>query len=259
MNLYQKYEALLGIVARTPGAVAFSGGADSTLLLKATVDVFGADSLAFFANSILQTDADRTNAVQTAEQLGTTINVINLSPLQWQEFAINPRDRCYFCKKKVYLHFKKLLPKEGMVLFDGSNLDDLQQDRPGRHAIVELGVVTPLVDAGLHKADIRMLGKRLALPTWDRESGSCLATRIPTGTEITEANLHLVASYEKILFDLGFAGHRVKLNADDSRSVNLEVKRMDLTMACQPESRRKLISEFKKMGVNDLWLSLRGR
>ena len=249
----------MDIVARTPGAVAFSGGADSSLLLKAAVDVFGEQALAFFANSILQTEADRANAVQTAEQLGATLQVIEISPLQWQEFAVNPPDRCYLCKKKVYLLFKEFLPKKDMVLFDGSNLDDLQQDRPGRRAIVELGVVTPLVEAGLCKADIRRLGKYLDLPTWDRVSASCLATRIPTGTEITEGNLQLVASYEKILLDLGFAGCRVRVGADDSQSVNLEVKKIDIALLCQPEIRQKLNLEFKKIGADNLWLSLKGR
>ncbi len=259
MDLLQKYDVLLDVVARTPGAVAFSGGADSSLLLKAAVDVFGARALAFFANSILQTEADRVNAIDTAEQLGAILQIVELSPLQFQEFAVNPPDRCYVCKKKVYLLFKGLLPKKDMVLFDGSNLDDLQQDRPGRRAIIELGVLTPLVKAGLDKADIRRLGKYLDLPTWDRDSASCLATRIPTGTKITEEKLQLVASYEKILFDLGFAGCRVRLGAGDLQSVNCEVKEIDLTLICQPEIRQQLNAEFKKMGVEELWLSLKGR
>jgi uncharacterized protein len=259
MELLQRYELLLDIVARTPGGVAFSGGADSSLLLKAAVDVFGDQALAFFANSILQTKADRINAIETAGQLGAALQVVEISPLQWQEFAVNPSDRCYLCKKKVYLLFKELLPKKDMVLFDGSNLDDLQQDRPGRRAIVELGVLTPLVEAGLAKADIRRLGKYLDLPTWNRESASCLATRIPTGTQITEENLQLVASYEKVLLDLGFAGCRVRLGSDDSQSVSFEVKETDLTLICQPEIRQKLHAEFKKIGVGKLWLSLEGR
>lgn len=259
MELLQRYELLLEIVARTPGAVAFSGGADSSLLLKAAVDAFGDQTMAFFANSILQTEADRVNAVDTAEQLGATLQVVEISPLQWQEFALNPPDRCYLCKKKVYLLFKGHLPKKDMVLFDGSNLDDLKQDRPGRRAIIELGVLTPLVEAGLGKADIRRLGKYLDLPTWDRESASCLATRIPTGTRITEKNLQLVACYEKILFDLGFAGCRVRLGADDSQSVNFEVKETDLILICQPEIRQQLNAAFKKTGVGKLWLSLKGR
>lgn len=259
MQLQQRYELLLDIVARRPGGVAFSGGADSSLLLKAAIDVFGVRVPAFFADSVLQTDADRLNAIETAGQLGVALQVVEITPLQWPEFAVNPPDRCYLCKKKVYLLFKGRLPQKYPVLFDGSNLDDLQQDRPGRRAIAELGIVTPLVEAGLSKTDVRRLGKYLGLPTWNRDSASCLATRIPTGTIITEENLQLVATYEKILLDLGFTGCRARLSADDPKTVYLEVKEIDLTPVCQPRIRRRLNVEFKKTGVDKLWLSLLGR
>jgi uncharacterized protein len=259
MKAYSQYEVLLGIVARTSGVVAFSGGADSSLLLKAVTDVYGGRALAFFADSVLQTEADRANAVRTAGRIGATLRVIEIAPLRWPEFAANPDDRCYHCKKNIYLLFQKLLPGKDMALFDGSNLDDLRKDRPGRRAIVELGVVTPLIEAGLGKADIRGLGKYLDLPTWDRESASCLATRIPTAMEITENSLRLVAGYEKILLASGFAGCRARLCAADGQAVNIEVKENDLPLLCQPETRRKLNSEFKKLGVDRLFLSLTGR
>lgn len=260
MKLPLKYEKLLEIIARTPGGVAFSGGADSSLLLKAAVDVFGASQTpAFFVNSILQTEADRTNAARTAAQIGANLTVVDISPLDWPEFAVNSPQRCYFCKKKVYQLLISLLPKVNMKLFDGSNLDDLQQDRPGRAAIMELDVLTPLVKAGLNKADIRRLGKHLALPTWDRESASCLATRIPTGVKITEGDLQRVGRYEKILLGFGFAGCRVRLSAAALQSVELILKKSDFTLICQPEIRRALNFEFKKLGVDSVWLSLAGR
>lgn len=229
------------------------------MLLKAAVDVFGGGVPAFFADSVLQTDADRLNAIETAGQLGASLQVVEVVPLQWQEFAANPPDRCYLCKKKVYLLFKGLLPENYPALFDGSNLDDLQQDRPGRRAITELGVITPLIEAGLNKADVRCLGKYLGLPTWNRESASCLATRIPTTTQITEKNLLLVANYEKILLDLGFGGCRVKLDGEDSQTVYVAVKENDLPLVCQPAIRQRLNGEFKKTGIDQLWLSLQGR
>jgi uncharacterized protein len=259
MKAFSQYEALLGIVARTPGAVAFSGGADSSLLLRAAVDVYGGQALAFFADSVLQTAADRANGVRTADQIGATLQVIEISPLRWREFTVNRGDRCYHCKKNVYQLFKDLLPKKGMVLFDGSNLDDLRQDRPGRRAIVELGVVTPLIEAGLGKAAIRSLGQYLDVPTWDRDSASCLATRIPTSMEITENSLRLVADYEKILLAAGFAGCRAKLCAADGQSINIEVKENDFSLLSQPETRQRLRSKFKKLGVANLFLSLTGR
>jgi uncharacterized protein len=259
MNLLRKYEDLQGIVARVPGVVAFSGGADSSLLLKAAVDVFGKEAAAFFADSVLQTDADRDNAVETARLIDANLRVVEFSPLQWPEFAANPTDRCYLCKKKVYLLFKNLLPQSGMVLYDGSNLDDLRQDRPGRRAIIELDVKTPLVEAGLNKADVRRLGKFLGVPTWNRESASCLATRIPAGTPITAENLGLVVRYEDILIAAGFPGVRARLCADDSRSIKIEIKQSNMEKFFQQEIREKLICRFKRADIDNLWFSLRGR
>jgi uncharacterized protein len=258
-NLRQKYAALLGIVARTPGAVAFSGGVDSSLLLKACFDTFGAGSIAFFADSILQTEADRVNAVQTAGQIGVTLQVVDIFPLLQPEFLANPPERCYHCKKTVYQHFNRLLPGKGMILYDGSNLDDLSAERPGRKAIAELGVATPLIEAGLDKSDIRQLARYLNLPTWDRESSSCLATRIPTGTEISEINLALVATYEQILFGLGFVGCRVRLSAENLPMVKVEVKDGDIARAAQQEIRGKIRASFENVGITEVLLSLKGR
>jgi uncharacterized protein len=259
MELLAQYELLLDIVSRNRGVVAFSGGADSSLLLKAAVDVFGDQAQAFFANSILQTEADRRNVRQAAGQLGARLRFIEVSPLQWQEFTDNPADRCYHCKKKIYLLFKSLLPQKDMVVFDGSNLDDLQQDRPGHRAIVELDIITPLVEAGLCKTEIRRLGKYLGLPTWNRESASCLATRIFTDTQITAENLQAVVNYENILLDMGFAGCRVRFGSGDSQAVDLEIKEKDITSMCQPEIRQRMLAEFRKLGVGKLNLSLQGR
>lgn len=259
MKLLGKYELLLDVIGRSPGGVAFSGGADSSLLLKAAIDVFGVDTPAFFANSILQTETDLINAVQTAEQIGATLQIVEISPLQWPEFVANSRDRCYFCKKKVYSLLINLLPEGNMVLFDGTNLDDLTQDRPGRRAIQELGVLTPFVEAGLAKADIRRLGAHFDLPTWNRESASCLATRIPVDTKITERKLYNIARYEKILSALHFAGCRVRLRGDDLKSVDIIIRETDMALISQPEIRADLNNQFKKLGVDNLWLSLQGR
>ncbi|MFN2365295.1 MAG: TIGR00268 family protein [Desulfurivibrionaceae bacterium] len=257
MKLLRKYEALKAVLADVPGVVAFSGGADSSLLLKAAVDVFGANALAFFGDSALQTDADRSNAIQTARDLGADLRVVELTPLQWREFTDNPPDRCYHCKKKVYRIFKELLPRREMFLLDGTNLDDLRQDRPGRRALIELNVKTPLIEAGLCKTDVRSLGKLLGVMTWDRESASCLATRIPTGTVINAEKLGLVARYEGILIGAGFSGVRVGLS--DSQSVKIAVKEADLERFFQSKVREKMLFEFGAVGIVNLWLSLRGR
>ncbi|MDF1578029.1 MAG: ATP-dependent sacrificial sulfur transferase LarE [Desulfurivibrionaceae bacterium] len=259
MKLYRKYETLREIVADVPGVVAFSGGADSSLLLKAAVDVFGEGAPAFFADSVLQSDGARTNAIRAARRIGADLRIVELVPLQWPEFTANPPERCYLCKKKVYTLFKDLLPQSDMALLDGSNLDDLQKERPGRRAIAELGVKTPLVEAGLAKADVRRLGKLLGVPTWNRESASCLATRIPAGTTISAENLGLVARYEGILIGAGFSGVRVRLCEDDSRSLKIEIKESEMKRFSQPKVRESLVAKFKAAAVDNLWLSLSGR
>jgi uncharacterized protein len=257
MNLRNEYERLLNIVAeRTPTAIAFSGGADSSLLLKAAVDVFGNKTLAFFASSILQTLDDIDNAIDTAERLGGELQIIEVLPLDWPQFTANPADRCYHCKKKIYSIFLELLPDVTMALADGSNLDDLSQKRPGHKAIEELGVLRPLVQAGLDKAMIRRLGKYLGVPSWDRESASCLATRIPSGLRITAPRLQDIAGYEKILHNLGFSGCRVRIAADSSRSVKIEIKAVDLPIITRAGVRKKLHAEFSSRGVDNSSLDL---
>ena len=260
MNLRSEYEKLLSVVADgVPIAVAFSGGADSSLLLKAAIDVFGNQTTALFANSVLQTPADRDNAVYTAAKLGATLQVVEIFPLEWSQFTANPPERCYYCKKKIYSLFKKHLSNSETALADGSNLDDLGQKRPGHRAIEELGILRPLVEAGLGKTKIRSLGKYLGVPSWDRESASCLATRIPSGQKITEQRLQDIAQYERILNNAGFTGCRVRGIDGDSGSVRIEVKKDDLEMITGAMVRKKLSAEFGSLGIEKLYLDLAGR
>ena len=260
MNLRSEYERLPKVVAeRTSTAIAFSGGADSSLLLKAAVDVFGNKTLAFFASSILQLPDDIDNAIKTAARLGGDLQIVEVLPLDWPKFTANPADRCYHCKKKIYGIFLELLPDDAMALADGSNLDDLNQERPGHKAIDELGVLRPLVQAELGKSMIRDLGKYLGVPSWDRESASCLATRIPSGLKITARRLQDIAGYEKILHDAGFSGCRVRMVIDSSRSVKIEIKDGELPIITRAGVPEKLHAEFRARGIDKLYLDLAGR
>ena len=260
MNLQNEYERLLDIVAgEAPAAIAFSGGADSALLLKAAVDVFGDQTLALFANSILQTPDDINNAISTADKIGANLQLVEILPLNWPEFTCNPSDRCYHCKKKVYSIFKELLPPANKVLADGTNLDDLGQERPGHRAIDELGVVKPLAQAGLRKSKIRKLGRYLGVPSWDRDSGSCLATRIPSGLEITPERLQVITAYEEILGKAGFTGCRVKMTVNSSKSVKIKLKADDLGGFVDPKIRKRIAEEFRVLGICKLYLDMDGR
>lgn len=195
-------------------AIAFSGGVDSALLLKVAHDTLGANSLAFFANSKLQPTEERQGAIATAHAIGAALDIVDFDPFAWAEFIGNSRLRCYHCKKSIFSTFIELArQRQYFWLADGTNLDDLSKDRPGAPAIAELGVKSPLAEVGLTKHEIRELSRCLDLPTWNKPSASCLATRIPTDTPITITDLAFIDQAERILHDFGYNGCRVRLAA----------------------------------------------
>jgi len=260
MRLFDKYDNLLTILSRYPDvSVAFSGGVDSTLLFKAGVEVFGSQTVAFFADSILQKQKDVADTQLTAAAVGGVLRHIKITPLLWPEFSANPRDRCYQCKKKIYRVFMGFLPGENSALLDGTNRDDLQEERPGHKAIVELGVKTPLVEADLSKEEIRRLAKKLGLPNWDRPSASCLATRIPAGTIINDSRIDLVRQCEEFLEGFGFAGCRAKFLDEAMKRVKIEVIERDMAKIGRPEIREKLFADLDELGVEEIFVDLRSR
>jgi uncharacterized protein len=207
---HQQVQALLSGYGRV--AIAFSGGVDSTLLLKIAHDTLGENCLALFADSVVQPRAERDGAVTTAQTIGAALVQVPFAPLALPEFTANCGDRCYYCKKAIFAVFLHLAKLDNFPwLADGTNSNDLDADRPGLRAVAELGVKSPLADAGLTKEEIRLLSRALGLPTWDKPSASCLATRIPTHTPITVTNLGLVETAERFLHTLGYHGCRVRL------------------------------------------------
>jgi uncharacterized protein len=189
--------------------------------------------------------------------VGSRLLTIRLNPLEWQEFTANPRDRCYLCKKKIYLAFKeKLDPLYFKTLMDGTNLDDLGDFRPGLKALEELGVKTPLAAAEMTKGDVRQLSRALALPNWDKHSSSCLATRVAAGQPISREKLALIEKCENFLHSLDFLGCRVRI-ADDSATI--ELREEDISRIAERETRRAVLKKFSDFNLVKISLSLRGR
>lgn len=246
-------------------AVAFSGGVDSSFLLKSALDVLGAGNVVILhARSCLQKKNEQERAATWLSRHGYSADIcslfIELQPLGWKEFVSNPEDRCYLCKFRMYRLFLDELDKRDIhVLLDGTNIDDLKDRRPGLRAIHELGVQTPLVSCGLGKADVRGLSRELKLDTSDQPSSSCLATRIPHGLEITVSRLESIAVWENGLAELGFDGCRVRMDAKSEKIVYLQLVQADLDHFLNPAIRRAVFRFFKNMGVRQIYLDLEGR
>lgn len=244
--------------------VAFSGGADSSLLLRAAVDALGTENvLALHACSCLQKREEQERAMSWPQRHNCLVQLrlVEMRPFDWPDFTANPPERCYLCKRRVYSRFLELLADEGIdVLLDGTNLDDLQQGeagRPGLRAIAELDVQTPLADCGLSKAEVRELSRELNLDTWDQPSGSCLATRLPAGMAITAARLAQVAAMEQVLTDAGFSGCRARLL--DDKTVCIQLTEEDIGRQSALAALRKLRSQLRSAGAEKIFLDLDGR
>lgn len=258
-QLTEKYKNLCAIIAdKGRVALAFSGGVDSTLLLKAMTTVAPDRSVALLAATPLQPQTETQSAIDTAREIGAQLVVRHLNPLDWPEFVANPPDRCYHCKKAIYSNFKQhLVDQSDTVLMDGTNTDDLQEDRPGRRAIHELKIATPLVEAGLSKCEIRALSRSLQLPTWNKPSASCLATRIATGLYIDNDKLGVVARCEAHLHELGAQGCRVRLMGN--KHAIIEFLPNDFGMLSDQETRKQINLFFKSMGFLKVFLDLSER
>ncbi len=259
MHLNEKVEKLKELI-RSEGrvAIAFSGGVDSSFLARVAADVLpGDDLLAVMIISVLLTPEELANARSVAEQIGCRLLTYEVDPLSWPDFIDNPLDRCYYCKKKIYSLLGSIIRSHGIpTIMDGTNLDDLGDNRPGLQAVRELGVKTPLVDVGFDKAEIRQLSRRLQLVNWDRPSSSCLATRIPSGTTITSGLLALVGNCERYLHSRGFYGCRARL-AD--KAVHLELAEGDIERFSDSVNRASVGRFFRELGINRVYVDIKGR
>ncbi|MDZ4184810.1 MAG: ATP-dependent sacrificial sulfur transferase LarE [Desulfuromonadales bacterium] len=237
--------------------VAFSGGVDSTLLLKVAIDTLGKEKVvAFTEDSPLHQAWEMTEAKSLAGQLDVRHIIVAADELAMAEFVANPPNRCYLCKRVLYGDCQSRATELGLQqVVDGSTADDLHDYRPGRQALSELGIRSPLCEAGLGKEEIRAASRALGLPTWNKQALACLASRFPYGVEITHARLRQVEACETYLRDLGFTTFRVRYHHEVAR---IEVAEDDLARLVMPEIRRPLIEFFQQAGFTYVTVDLQG-
>lgn len=232
MELQEKYEKLKEVIAsHGKVAVAFSGGVDSTLLSKVSYDVLQENAVAITLVSPMNAKSEMKDAVDYASEIGIRHHQILDNDVE-EEVLANPVNRCYFCKK---IEFTKILEKANecgiKVVFDGSNMDDLSDYRPGLQALSELKVVSPLREANLTKSDIRALSKQLGLRSWEKPALACLGSRVPYGEKITLEKLSKIDRSEDFLRSIGLVQFRVRSHGDIAR---IEV---------DPSERKKLFDD----------------
>ncbi len=258
-HLDARYAQLKQILSRAQKIlVAFSGGVDSTFLLKTIVDQAPSlQVLAVTAVSATTSQQEHADALAFARRLGVEHQVIQSQELELPEFFSNPPEKCYICKKHRFGHLVNLAREHNCDwVVDGENVDDQQDFRPGHKAAQELGVRSPLREAGLTKADIRMLSRREGLPSWNKPSMACLASRIPYHQPISAEKLQQVDQAETFLRDLGFLPQlRVRHYGDTAR---LEPDAKDIPTLLDPHRRNHVVQHLKSLGFTYVTLDLEG-
>lgn len=239
--------------ARPRAVVAFSGGVDSTLLLRVCRDALGPRNVvAATGVSPTYTDEELRAARRAARGLGVEHVLVETGELARPEFAANPPDRCYHCKRELFSKIAALARARGIdAVYDATNADDLADYRPGLRAVRELGVSSPLVLAGFAKRDVRAASRRLGLEAWDKPANPCLATRVPYGTPVTRATLDRIRAGEKYVRGLGFPVVRLRHHGDLAR---LEVPAADAARLLEPATARKVASRLRSLGY--LWTAI---
>lgn len=257
-KLSSKYDQLRKLVERLPSlAVAFSGGVDSSLLLAVAVDVLGPRAVALTADSPIHPARETRAAIEIGSLLKVRHILVRTDEMKQMTFRANTPDRCYVCKKLI---FKRLMAAAADLGIDhvahGVNLDDLSDYRPGLRAASEMQVIAPLADAGLSKAEIRLLAQERGLPNWNRPAMACLASRIPYDTELSQPLLARVEAAENLLDELGFTGGRVRCHGDTAR-IEL-ASGEDMARALAGAYRTRLVQGMKAAGFTYVALDLEG-
>ncbi|MDO8847658.1 MAG: ATP-dependent sacrificial sulfur transferase LarE [Coriobacteriia bacterium] len=254
-TLTRKYDDLRNRLHNLGSAlVGYSGGVDSTLLAFAAHAVLGERCIAVLAVSDVHPAAEIDEARATARNLGLQLHEAETYELSDPRFQANPTDRCYYCKAEMFALLRTIATARGIAwVLDGTNADDTGDRRPGRRAAVEFGVVSPLLEVGLHKDEIRLLAEQLGLPNWDKPAGACLATRFPYGTPITEVALERIAAAEAAARALGLRQVRIRAHGNVAR-IEVDSAEMERAFAL----REQLAAGVKQAGFTFVAQDLEG-
>lgn len=236
--------------------IGYSGGVDSTLLAKAAGDTLGDRALCVLVESCLVPSTELDEAVQVAGDMRLNLLRISVDALDVPNVPENSPERCYYCKHAIFGQLAEIARERGLpYVLDGSNADDESDYRPGSRAIAELGVRSPLKELGLSKEQVRAISRDLGLPTWNKPSFACLASRIPYGTPLTTEVLKRIELAEDVLRRLGFRQFRVRHHGDVAR---IELMPLEMDRITVPAMREQVVAEFRELGYTYIALDLAG-
>ncbi len=237
-------------------AVGFSGGVDSTLLVTVAHEVLKDRVIAVTSVDASVPKRELDEAKAFCDKRGIRQIISTFDPMHEEGYRNNTPDRCYYCKRGIFTEIKKIAEENGIEhVAEGSNVDDLGDYRPGLRAVEELGVKSPLREAGLTKQDIRVISKAMGLPTWSKPAYACLASRFVYGEEITEEKLQMIDQAEQFLIEHGFMEERVRLHGNIAR---IEVSPKDIQRLAADDMREAVYDRFRQIGFSYVTLDLRG-
>ena len=254
--LQKSRELATRLAAMNSALVAYSGGVDSAYLAWAARRALGDQMLAVLADSPSLAEFQRRHAIEFAQAFDIPLHVISTGEFENPNYVRNLPDRCFHCKTELFSKMEAIAKKRGFeAIVYGVNADDARDFRPGRRAAAEHGVLSPMLDVGMTKSEIRNLAKAAGLPVWDRPASPCLSSRIAYGIPVTIENTKQVESGEDALRRLGFRVFRVRHHGE---LVRIEISRDELEKALQPEIAKQFAAIFKRLGYKYVTLDLAG-